>query len=324
MKFLLNISFILITTLIGHSTTVAQTKDFPIKPIRIIVPFGNGSGSDTNARFYADKMGAILGQPVIVENKPGADATIGMMAAKAAPADGYTLVQGGISPSVVNAVVIPALGYDPVRDFVPILGYGRNMNVILVPVDSKYKTFTELVAAARQTSDPLAVGTFSTTLNLSVAWLGHLTQSKMTNVPYKGQSQVMNDLMGNHLDFALIDLGGASMLMREKKLRALAVTGESRSPDFPDIPTVRESGFPEYVLYSWNALFVRSGTPENVRLILAEAVKKVMTSEDTINKLHKPRGTEALPISAEQLHDIQTEEIDRFRRIAKAVNFSHN
>ena len=323
MKSSLIFASVVMTSLIGHANTFAQTTDFPLKPIRIIVPFGNGSGSDTNARYYADKMGALLGQPVIVENKPGADATIGMMAAKAAPADGYTLVQGGISPSVVNAVVIPELGYDPVRDFIPILGYGRNMNVIVVPINSKYHTFSELVAAGQQTTEALTVGTFSTTLSLSAAWLGNLTQSKMINVPYKGQSQVMNDLMGNHLDFALIDLGGAAMLIREKKLRALAVTGEYRFTDFPDIPTVKESGFPEYVLYSWNALFVRAETPEKIRSVLAEAVKKVMTSEETINTLHKPRGTEPLPITAAQLQSIQIDEIERFRRIAKTVNFSH-
>ena len=324
MRYIEKIAMVMIATLVGITSATAQTKDFPNRSIRIIVPFGNGSGSDTNARFYAEKMGVLLGQPVIVENKPGADATIGMMAAKAAPADGYTLVQGGISPSVVNAVVIPNLGYDPVRDFTPILGYGRNMNVILVANDSKFKSFGELVASGRMASQPLTVGTFSTTLNLSAAWLGYLTKSNMTNVPYKGQSQVMNDLMGNHLDFALVDLGGASMLIREKKLRALAVTGENRFPDFPDIPTVKESGFPEYVLYSWNALFVRSETPEHIRLQLANAVKKVMTSEDTINKLHKPRGTEPLPINSDQLQTIQKEEIERFRRIAKAVNFLHN
>jgi len=324
MKYIIKIAVTIIAAFAAISFAVAQTKDFPNRSIRIIVPFGNGSGSDTNARFYADRMSVLLGQPVIVENKPGADATIGMMAAKTAPADGYTLVQGGISPSVVNAVVIPNLGYDPVRDFTPILGYGRNMNVILVANDSKFKSFSDLIASGRQASQPLTVGTFSTTLNLSAAWLGYLTESKMTNVPYKGQSQVMNDLMGNHLDFALVDLGGASMLIREKKLRALAVTGETRFPDFPEIPTVKESGFPEYVLYSWNALFVRSETPEYIRQKLADAVKNVMTSEDTLNKLHKPRGTEPLAINSDQLQTIQQEEIDRFRKIAKAVNFSHN
>ncbi len=303
--------------------TQAQTGDFPNKPIRIIVPFASGSGSDTNARFYAEKMTLILGQPVIVENKPGADATIGMMAAKAAPADGYTIVQGGSSPSVVNAVVFPKLGYDPMKDFTPVLGYGRNMNVILVANASKIHSFAAFLEQARAAPSPLTIGTFSTTLNLTAAWLGYLANVKLTNVPYKGQSQVMTDVMGNHLDLALVDLGGASTLLREGKVRALAVTGEKRSPDFPDVPTVKESGYPEYVQYSWNGMFVRSETPENIRNILASAVEKVMTSPDTINKLHAPRGTEAIPLPSAQLQTLQGEEIERFRTIAKAVNFAH-
>lgn len=303
--------------------TQAQTADFPNKPIRIIVPFASGSGSDTNARFYAERMAVLLRQPVIVENKPGADATIGMMAAKAAPADGYTIVQGGSSPSVVNAVVFPNLGYDPLKDFTPVLGYGRNMNVILVPNNSKLNTFAELIEQAKASPTALTVGTFSTTLNLTAAWLGTMAKIKLTNVPYKGQSQIMTDVMGGHLDFALVDLGGASTLMRDGKVRALAVTGENRSPDFPNVPTVKESGYPEYVQYSWNGMFVRSETPEHIRKILAAAVKKVMTSEDTINKLHRPRGTEAIPLSSEQLQKLQSEEIARFKKIAKDVNFSH-
>lgn len=295
---------------------------FPSKPIRIIVPYGTGSGSDANARYYAEKLSAILGQPVVVENKPGADATIGMIAAKAAPADGYTLVQGGISPSVVNAVVFSNLAYDPVKDFTPVTGYARNMNVILVPVGSKYKSFSELVADGKKSPKPLTIGTFATTLSLTGAWLGNITGVKLTNVPYKGQSQVMTDIIGNHLDLAMVDLGGASMLIKENKVRALAVTGEIRSPDFPGIPTIKESGYPQFVQYSWNALFVRSETPEAVRKVLGEAVRRVMTSKETINKYHRPRGTEAIPLTPDQLQKLQQDEIARFRMMAKVVDFT--
>lgn len=311
-----------ITVFISCITNLAFADQFPSKPIRIIVPYGTGSGSDANARYYAEKLSKVLGQPVVVENKPGADATIGMIAAKAAPADGYTLVQGGISPSVVNAVVFPNLAYDPVKDFTPVLGYARNMNVILVPVNSKYKSFAELVSDGKKLTKPLSMGTFSTTLNLTGAWLGHITGVKLTNVPYKGQSQVMTDIIGNHLDVAMVDLGGASMLIKENKVRALAVTGENRSPDFPNVPTIKESGYPQFVQYSWNALFVRSDTPEPIRKVLGDAVKKVMTSKETINKYHRPRGTEAIPLTPDQLQKLQQDEIARFRMMAKVVDFS--
>lgn len=297
----------------------AQTGDFPTKTLRIIVPFASGSGSDANARYYAEKMSTLLGQPVIVENRAGADGAIGMMAAKSAPADGYTLVQGGISPSVVNAVVIPNLGYDPVKDFTPILGYSRNMNVLLVANESRFKTFADLLAEAKNPAAPLSVGTFSTTLSLTAAWLSSLSKVKLTNIPYKGQSQVMTDVIGNQLDLALVDLGGASTLLRDKKVRALAVTGETRSPDFPQVPTVRESGLPDYVQYSWNALFVRSEVPAPIRDKLANAVRQVMTAPDTIEKFHGPRGTEARPLPSAQVQALQREEIARFQTIAKTI-----
>jgi tripartite-type tricarboxylate transporter receptor subunit TctC len=323
MKFFNHKYFVnIIASLLVCFSNASLADQFPSKSIRIIVPFGAGSGSDANARYYGEKISAILGQPVIVENKPGADATIGMMAAKAAPADGYTLVQGGISPSVVNAVVFPNLAYDPVKDFTPVLGYARNMNVILVPNNSKYKSFTDLIEEGKKLSKPLLMGTFSTTLSLSGAWLGHITGLKFTNVPYKGQSQVMTDIMGDHLDMAMVDLGGASVLVRENKVRALAVTGENRSPDFPNVPTVKESGYPEFFQYSWNALFIRSDTPESIRKVLGDAVKKVMTSQETIEKYHRPRGTEVIPLSPDQLQKLQQEEIDRFRQVKKIVDFS--
>ena len=309
-------------TCLSTCLALAQGDAYPSKPIRIIVPFAGGSGSDANARYYAEKMAVLLGQPIIVENRAGADGAIGMMAAKSAPADGYTLVQGGISPSVVNAVVIPNLGYDPVKDFTPVHGYGRNMNVLLVSNDSRFKDFDDLLSQARKSGVPLSVGTFSTTLSLTAAWLGNLAKVNLTNIPYKGQSQVMTDVIGNQVDFALVDLGGASTLIRDKKLRALAVTGESRSPDFPQVPTVRESGLPDYVQYSWNALFVRSDVPSAIRQKLADAVHRVMTARETIEKFHGPRGTEARPLTSSQMQVLQREEIERFRGIAKAVNFN--
>ena len=301
------------------STAVAQS-DYPNRTIRIIVPFGGGSGSDASARYFAEKMAPLLGQPIIVENKPGAAGAIGMMAAKAAPADGYTFVQGGISPSVVNAVLVKDLAYDPVKDFVPLLGYGRNMNVLVVPNDSRFQTFADLVQYGKSGGEALNAGTFSTTLELALAWLGEEAGVRFTNVPYKGQSQALNEVIGKHLDMALVDLGGATTLLRSGQLRALAVTGETRSPAFPDIPTVKESGAPAYVLYSWNAFFIRAETPPAVRARLADAIRKVMTDPETIEKFYQPKGTEGIPLTAEQMQKLQLEEIARFRKVAASVD----
>jgi len=311
--------FLMLGLVAAASSAIAQDGAYPSRTIRIVVPFSGGSGSDASARYYAEKMQPLLKQSIIVDNKPGADGAIGMMAAKASPADGYTIVQGGISPSVVNAVVNKDLGYDPVKDFTPLLGYGRNMNVIVVSNESKLKSFADLLKQGKATPTPLNVATFSTTLHLAMAWLGDVADLKLTSIPYKGQGQALTDVMGSQVDLAIVDLGGASTLLKTGKIRALAVTGEKRSPDFPNVPTVKESGIPDYVLYSWNAFYVRSETPEPIRRKLAEAIHKVMTSPDAIENFYKPKGTEAIPLSTAQMQKMQQEEIDRFRKIAAKV-----
>lgn len=298
----------------------ARAQDYPQRPIHIIVPFSSGSGSDASARWFGEKMTPLLGQAFVVENKPGADGAIGMSLAKMAPADGYTLVQGGISPSVVNAVLRTDLGYDPLKDFKPVFGYGRNMNVLLVAPGSRHRSFAELREAGRAGGAPLNVGTFSTTLQLTMSWLASMAGISFTNIPYKGQGAVLNDLMGGQLDVALVDLGGATPLIRDGKLRPLAVTGERRSPDWPDVPTLRESGLDDYVVYSWNAFYVRREVPDAVHRRLADAVRQVMTSRETIERFYAPKGTEGVAVDAAHVEAFQREEIERYRRVAKAAN----
>lgn len=304
------------------ASALAQADDFPTRPIKIIVPFTAGSGSDAMARFYADKMGPILGQAVIVENRPGADGAIGMSAVKNLPADGYTMVQGGIGPSVVNKVLVKDLPYDPVADFKAVYAYGRNMNILVTSPQSRHHSFADLQKAAKASQVPLSVGTFSSTLMMSSAWMAANAGFQINNIPYKGQSQVMTDAMGGQLDVALVDISGAAPLVKQGKLRALMVTGETRSPDFPNIPTAKELGLGDYVQYSWNALFVRQDTPEPIRLKLAEALRQVVTSPDTINNFYKPRGSDVKAITPQAMRELQLREIASFAKVAQTVGLS--
>ncbi|RYH63490.1 MAG: tripartite tricarboxylate transporter substrate binding protein [Alcaligenaceae bacterium] len=315
----------LLALVLAAAAFAASAQDaYPNKTIKIIVPFGGGSGSDASARYFAEKMGPLLGESIIVDNKPGADGAIGMRIAKSLPADGYTLVQGGSSPSIVNAVLYKELGYDPVKDFLPLGGYGRNMTVLLVPNESPFRSFADVVAYGKKTGKPINVGTFSATLNVATAYLGSQAGVKFTNVPYKGQAQATTDLMGQLLDMAHLDLGGASPLIRNAKLRALAVAGDKRHPDFPDIPTIKESGLADFTQYSWNALYVRADTPPAIRAKLSEAVLKVMTDPETIRQLYKPKGTEGIPLTPAQMQTLQKEEIAKFQKIADSVDLGSN
>lgn len=301
---------------IASSAGIGQDKDFPNRPLRIIVPFGAGSSSDANARFVAEKIAPLLGQAVVVENKPGASGAIGLQLTKSLPADGYTVVQASISPMAVNPVVMKDLAYDPVKDFKPLFGMARGMNVILVANDSKFRTLADLLAAAKGPR-PLNVGTFSAGYQLAAEWLAAEAGGKFVNIPYKGQGLVMNDLMGNQLDLALVDLAGAVSLVNGGKVRALAVSGESRHPEFPAIPAVREL-LPQYVQYSWNSFYVRAQTPEDVTTKLSEALKKVMATPEG-KELMKRSGMEFVPLSPAEMQRFNHEELDRFRRIARAA-----
>jgi tripartite-type tricarboxylate transporter receptor subunit TctC len=297
----------------GVSAAPAQEAPYPSRAIRIVVPFAGGSGSDITARYYADRLTALLGQTVYVENKPGADGAIGMQAAKAAPADGYTIVQGSVSPSVVNAVLVKDMKYDPVKDFKPLLGYTRNMNVLIVSVDSNIKTLADLHKAS--IAAPLNAGVFSTTLRLSAEWLAGLMGVKFNIIPYKGQGQIQTEIVGKQLDFALVDVSGATPLLQSGKFHALAVTGEERSSVLPDVPTVKESGYPSFAQYSWNAFFVRTEVPDAIAEKLGQAIKTVMTSDETRNAF-KARGSEQVPLSPAVMKKMQIAEIERFRKVA--------
>ena len=294
---------------------LAQDREFPNKPLRIIVPFGAGSSSDANARFVADKLTGLLGQPVYVENKPGASGAIGLLAAKNLPADGYTIVQASISPMSVNPVVMKDLGYDPVKDFKALFGMARGMNVVLVPNESKFRTLADLLAASK--AKPLSVGTFSAGYHLAAEWMAAEAGVKIVNIPYKGQGLIMNDLMGNQLDFAVVDLAGSVPLLAGGKVRALAVSGETRHPEFPAIPAVRET-LPRYVQYSWNSFYVRSQTPDDVTARIADALKKAMATADG-KELMRKSGMEFVPASPAEMQRFMREEIDRFQGIARAA-----
>lgn len=308
---------------IGLGSTPAKSREtgFPDRPLRIIVPFTPGSGSDASARYYGEALAKELGQPVIVENRPGANGVIGIQALKSAPADGYTILLASNSPLSVNPIVTKQLPYDPLTDLRPLAGLSRNMNVFLVPVDSPLKTVGDLAAAARsehRKDRPLNIGTYSAGYRLAAAWFGTMAGIPFTNVPYKGQAQIMSDLLGNQLDLALVDTGGALAMLRQGKLRALAVSGEKRHPDLPDVPTVRESGYPDYVQYSWVSFYVRAQTPDDIVGKLASTLQTILKAPESAAYAAR-YGSALMPYDPDTMRAFHHAELARFRRVAQAA-----
>lgn len=299
---------------------IGQAKDFPNKPVKVIVPYTAGSGSDTSARFFGEKLAAILGQPFVVENKPGASGVISAMAVKTAPADGYTILLASNSPLSVNAVTIKDLPYDPLKDLKPLSGMTRGMNAYVVAPNSKLITLADLVAAAKTEKQALNAGSYSDGYQLALEWLASVMGVKFNYIPYKGGAQVFTDVMGNQLDFGLVDMGGVVSLLKSGRLRALAVSGEVRHPEFPNVPTIKESGYPEYVNYAWTSFCVRTETPDDVTAKLVDALQKVLATQEARDFVKK-MGAELMPFAPEAMRKFQQDEIDRFRRIADRAGF---
>jgi tripartite-type tricarboxylate transporter receptor subunit TctC len=286
------------------------------------VPLAAGSGTDSAARYFGQQLANLLGQSVVIENRPGANGMIAGAAVKSAPADGYTIFLGTLSPLGLNELVMKGpFPYDALTDFKPISGLTRGMGAFVVPGNSPFNTLAELVAAAKQSPRPFNVGTYATSYQLTLDWFNSLAGVKFVGVPYKGAAPIFTDLIGNQLDWAVLNLSGASTLLLSGKLRAIAVTGDRRAPEFPNIPTVKESGYPEYSNYLWTSLYVRTETPEHVTNKLTAAMQQVLTSPQAQEYLVSTGGGELMPLGPVQMRKMQIDEVERFRDIIKTSGF---
>ena len=297
---------------------LGQSKDFPNRPIKLIVPFAPGSATDISGRFFANQLAGVIGQPVVIENRPGADGSIGIMAAKNSPADGYTHVVAGWTNLTVNPVVMKDLPYDPVKDLKPISGLTRSMLGLTVSGGSSIKSLDELVAAAKKSPKRLDFGTFSAGYMLSMEWFANTAGIRFTNIPYKSGSQIHTDLLGNQITATVDAMSALGPMVRSGKLRVLAVTGDGRHPEFPDIPTVKESGYPEYSIYGWSAIYTRADTPEDITSKMAEAMQKVMASP-AAQEYRKKVGSEFLAGPPAAMRKFQLDQYQNFKRVAESA-----
>ena len=296
----------------------AAAQAFPSKPIRIIVPFGAGSGADTNTRFFGDLLSRQWGQPIVVENRPGGSGVIAAMAVKNAPADGYTLLCGTNSPITVNPVVMKDLPYDPMKDFRGVVFFSLAPVAFVVAASSPHRTLAEMVQATKKSGQPLPSGTYSAGYELIAAWLGAATGIPITNVPYKGMSQTVTDIVGNQVPFAAIDFGSVVPLVKDGRLRVLATTAEQRHPMLPDVPTMKESGYPDFVSFVWSSIMVRAETPDAIVNRLHEGFRAAMASPEGRN-YQSSRPIVEVSMTPKEMQAFVVSEYERFKRIALAA-----
>jgi tripartite-type tricarboxylate transporter receptor subunit TctC len=300
------------------SIALGQAKDFPNQPVKVLVSTSAGTSVDSLARHLGQELAAILGQPVVVENRPGGDGVVAIMALKNAPADGHTILLLGQTPIAVNPLVAKNLPYDPFRDLKPVSGIAQSMNVLVVASNSPLNTLEDLVAAAKKSRQPLNVGTAFMAYYLDVSSLATLAGVKFNNIPYKGTALVMTDVIGQQLDFGFVDRAVAAPLLKSGRLKALAVTGKARHPDSANIPTVGESGYPQYSAYAWSASFIRSETPEDVSTKISDAVQKVL-AKDTSQAFIRNLGVQPMAFKADAMKAFIAREHDKYRAAAQSL-----
>ena len=297
-------------------------QPYPIKPIRIVVPFPPGGSTDLLARRLGEKLAMAMGQPVVVENKPGAGGTTGAdSVAKAAP-DGYTLLMGVTGSNAIAASLYPKLPYDPLRDFAPVSQVVSAPLVLAVGAGSGMKSVRDYLAAAR--ARPMTYGTpgNGTSMHLTGEMFDLATGVKLTHVPYRGSAPALNDLLGGSLQSMFGDFLVLLPQIKAGKVTPIAVTSLRRHPMLPDVPTIAESGVPgleQFEAGSWQGLFAPAATPPGIVARLNMELVKALDSPD-IKEFFGSQGFIVGGTSPEQFRALIEAEVPKWGRVVKAAN----
>jgi tripartite-type tricarboxylate transporter receptor subunit TctC len=296
---------------------VCHGQDYPAHPIRVIVPFSPGGAVDGPMRVIADEMAKSMSGQMIIENKPGAGATIGAEAVAASPPDGYTLLLAS-QTNVISATLYSRLPYDAVADFVPISLIGREPGVLVVNPSLPVRSFQEFVdyVKARPGKVDYASSGNGSGQHLFMALLASTMGLKMNHVPYRGSGQATTDLIAGVVQASIPGTAGMVGHIRSGKLRALAVTGAKRSPQLPDVPTLIESGVPGYEAYVWMGLMAPKGTPPAIVEKLQREVVKALAT-DAVKTYMANAGIEIVGSTSAQFGTFYRAEKDRWAKVIR-------
>lgn len=300
----------------------AASSDYPNRPIKWVVPFTPGGAMDSMARSIGEKLSASMGQPVVIENRPGAGGTIGSgMVAKSEP-DGYTMMIVSIGHAV-NPALYPKLTYDPIKSFEPVSLVGIVPNVLVVGPKVKANNVSELIAQAKAEPGKMtyaSAGT-GTTIHLSAELFASMADVDILHVPYKGSSPAMTDLLGGQVDMMFDSVSSAKPHIDAKRIRPLAVTTSKRSSVLPNVPTIAESGLKGYELNGWYAVFVPAKTPRPIVDKLNAEIVKAIKHPD-VAKRFAQLGAEPVGSSSNELAQYLKTETSRWGEIVRARNIT--
>ena len=314
----MNARLILIAVAAFAAALPAAAQSYPQRPVRFVVPYAPGGSTDTLARSMGSRMSELLGQQVVVDNRPGANGDIGMAIVARAPADGYSIVLGYIANLAIGPSLYEKMPYDPVKDFAPITQVAGAPNIFVLHPSLPAKTFKEFLAYAK--ANPKKVSFASA----GVASVGHLTGellnelagTDMQHIPYRGSGQAVTDLLGGHIKVMISGMSSTLAHVRSGKLVAIAVTSAKRSPSAPEVPTIGET-FPGVEASAWYGVLAPAGTPKPVVARLNADIHKSL-QDPAVEKRLASVGFEITYGTPEQFADYIKSEIRKWAKVVKA------
>jgi tripartite-type tricarboxylate transporter receptor subunit TctC len=317
MKIALAAMTLAVTTIAGAGHAAER---YPNRPIRFIVPYPPGGGSDITGRAIGEKLSASIGQTVVIDNRPGATGLIGTEIAARSPGDGYTIILAD-APHTINAVVYKRKRYDAIGDFTPITLVATSPQVFLAHPSFKLNTLKELLALPKSESEKLAVGTsgLASGPHMTLEWLRVKTGLTLNHVPYKGGGPSLADGVAGQIPLVINALPAAMPFIKPGRLKVLAVTERERHPSLPNAPTVIESGVKDFVTWQWYGILGPAGVPKDIVATLNAEIHKAMASKE-VKERFAVLAFDAAAGTPEQFLELLKSEDVRWRAVAKEVN----
>ncbi len=301
----------------------ARAQEYPVKPIRIIVGYSVGGGNDLIARVVTPKMAEDLGQPVIIENKPGAQSIIAAEFVAKAPADGYTVLMGPSGPMTMNPATYSKLPYAPLRDFTPVSMIGSFPLVLAVNPALPVKSVKELIDYAKARPNQVNYASSAAPFQMAAELFNQRTGTQFAHIPYKGSGDSAKAVMSGEVTMTIADPPPISGPIKSGQLRPLAVTAAHRHPSFPDVPTMAEAGIPDMEISLWTGFFVPAGTPPAIVQKLQREVARVVRLPEMRERLGS-LGVDPVGNTSEEFGRILARDIERWTAVAKAANIKND
>ena len=306
---------------VGMSTCLAADTDFPNKNLSVVVAYAPGGQGDVFARLVSEKLSTVYKQSVVVDNKPGVSGTIGTKFVAKAKNDGYTLLLGQTGEITVNRLLVKDMGYDPMKELVPVVLIGNAPLIMLAPMDAPYNTVAEFIQQAKAKPDQFSYGSVGagTPGHLSAVALGLGAKINMVHIPYTGVGPLLTDLMAGRLQAFFSSASAAMPHIKGGKLKALAVTTPKRMNSLPQVPTVAESGLPGFSYTLWGGLFAPAGTPDAVIDSLNKEVNQILAMPEIKTRLDADNVSVPKNTPAEFAEYVKTEAA-KFEKLVKEAN----